>query len=1022
MNPIRETCIPRREVLKGDLEDAIFAADFGYVVANRAPAVYQDPAEFFRNTHPAAPLKKVVTTIFERLADPHEAGAAVRLSTGFGGGKTHTLIALWHLAQHITETTLGTELLPAAGRPREVVVAGIDAQKFGSTVCATHGALETHSLWGELAFQLGREAGYAAIQAMDDPLNVPHDAVVRAMLPDKPTLILLDELVIYMALLSEQAQGALLSFLSKLIAEVGARRQAVVVITDPARQPAYEKEAQALAEVTKQLAASQRLDDVLGRKMSDFDPIGNETAQVIIRRLFEGVDKDAAQVVSAEYYNAYQRVAAEYPDLLPHRATTKDYAQRIVECYPFHPRLLETAQDRLGALQDFNKSRGTLRLFARILRDVWEAPTSAGEGNFLITAGDLNWQSERIQADLLQRLNRDNFTAAVNADVVRHAGQLDSDYSVDGHRGDIHRRVATALLLESLPLTSHAALDKQELTLTVLRPSDVGHEPGEAMDRLLSMCWHTYKDDSGRRFQFRYEPNANKIIEERAESIPPEDARDAVQTVAHNYFKGHTFSLVPWPGSPRAVSDSADLKLILSENETLAQRVCDYEDDSNPEALRPRRFRNAIFGIAPTAAALDDAIQETRRRMAAEQVAKEHKRASPLRQQVDELLPALQKRARFRAVRAFNRVVFQGRPSVTLDERYLVSDDNALGSVSGQAKLKEFLDNNKYVYLPGEALDVDLLLDLLPGATPSLDHAGAYPASAVHERALASPRLRLLLNADPVRKAILKGVTQEKLLVRQPNGDVYAGDGCVTGAGGYRHRVAQVLSTLKLDSDILIAPADASCAAAWLAEDTPLDLVDDANVLVVIKAAQQKGVTPQAILDAADAGQLDYTLRDGEKHVIVNDRFQAWQAYIPQEVTAFNWDQAIHYAAQRPLRALELRATSPESADKLLACAQPFGAHTLTLSVQAGGALKEGGQVNFAVSGVKHNHPLNPLDMAKKLLRGTPDGGVFHASLTLHFDTPQDNIAAKFQQAQAQAVTGLTLNAQFGEETKNQES
>jgi len=1012
LKPIRETCIPRREVLKGDLEDAIFAADFGHVATGIAPAVYQDPAEFFRNTHPATPLKKVVTTIFERLADPREAGAAVRLSTGFGGGKTHTLIALWHLARHITETTLGTELLPAAGRPREVVVAGIDAQKFGSTICATHGPLATHSLWGELAFQLGGEAGYAAIQAMDDPLNVPHDAAVRAMLPDKPTLILLDELVIYMALLSEQAQGALLSFLSKLIAEVGARRQAVLVITDPAHQPAYEKEALALAEVTRQLEAAQRLDDVLGRKMSDFDPIGNETAQVIIRRLFEAVDGDAAQAVSAEYYNAYQRVAAEYPDLLPHHATTKEYAQRIVECYPFHPRLLETAQDRLGALQDFNKSRGTLRLFARILRDVWEegqVRCTFRSAMHLITAGDLNWQSERIQADLLQRLNRDNFTAAVNADVGRHAGQLDDAYSTDSHR-----RVATALLLESLPMTSHAALDKPELTLAVLRPGDVGHEPGEAMDRLLSVCWHTYKDDGGRRFQFRYEANANKIIEERAEAIPPEDARNEVQTVAQNYFKGHTFSLIPWPGSPRAVSDSADLKLILAESESLAQRVCDYEDDSNPEALRPRRFRNAIFGIAPTAAALADAIQETRRRMAAEQVAKEQKRASPLRQQVEEWLPILQKRARFRAVRAFNRVVFQGRPSVTLDERYLVSDENALGSVTGQAKLKELLDDNTYVYLPGEALDVDLLLDLLPGATPSLDHAGAYPASAVHERALASPRLRLMLNADPVRKAILKGVAQEKVLIRQPNGDVYTGERCVTGAGGYRHAVARTLTTLKLDSDILIAPAAAPCAAAWLAEDTLPK--PDGEGLTVSQAAQQKGVAPQAIQDALDAGQLDYALRDGAKYVVVNDKFQAWQPYVPLEARAYTWELAIQYAAKRPLQALELRATTPEAADKLLACAQPFGARALTLAVQVSGILKEGGQVNFAVNGVKHNHPLAPLDMAKKLLRGMADGGALNATLTLHFDAPQNDTAAKFQQAQAQAVTGLTLNSQFGEE------
>lgn len=145
MRPIRETCTPRPEVLKGDLEDAIFAADFGHIVEGIAATVYQDAETFFRNTHPAAPLKKVITTIFDRLAHPDDAGAVIRLSTGFGGGKTHTLIGLWHLAQQITNTTLGTELLPAAGRPKQVEVVGIDGGKF----------LQTNSLWGDLALKLG---------------------------------------------------------------------------------------------------------------------------------------------------------------------------------------------------------------------------------------------------------------------------------------------------------------------------------------------------------------------------------------------------------------------------------------------------------------------------------------------------------------------------------------------------------------------------------------------------------------------------------------------------------------------------------------------------------------------------------------------------------------------------------------------------------------------------------------------------------------------------------------------------
>ena len=345
MKPVLSACKPREEVLRGDLEDAIFAADFGHVVEGRAPAVYQKPIEFFRNTHPAAPLKKIVTTIFGRLADPKEAGAAVRLSTGFGGGKSHTLIALWHLAKNISKTTLGTDLLPAAGRPEKVAVAGLDGEKAGSEVFARHGEIETRSLWGELAFQLGGKPGYRKIKSADRPETVPDAALVRGMLPPgMPVLILVDELVSYLAKLPEAGRKSLQEFLRLLIAEVVARPQAVVVVSDPGDLIAYQQEAAALDDIWSAQEVVSGLDDVLGRKMSDFEPIKGEEAQVINRRLFEKIESKAADQASAEYLTAYKRVAKDQPDALPPEATRAAYAKRIVECYPFHPRLLETAQ------------------------------------------------------------------------------------------------------------------------------------------------------------------------------------------------------------------------------------------------------------------------------------------------------------------------------------------------------------------------------------------------------------------------------------------------------------------------------------------------------------------------------------------------------------------------------------------------------------------------------------------------------------------------------------------------------
>ncbi len=226
-------CTPRKEVLHGDLDDAIFAADFGSLIAgDRCPEVYREPAAFFENTHPAAQLKKVVEVVFGRLADPKEAGTMVRLSTGFGGGKTHTLMSLWHLAKNIKDHKLGTDLLPAAGRPKDVTVVAIDAGKAGLPVFSVHGRTQIHSLWGEIFYQLGGDAALKILGKADDPEASPAEKQIAQILPKGPVLFLLDELVIYMAKLSDRGQGNLLGFINSLAAIAAARPQTVLVVTD----------------------------------------------------------------------------------------------------------------------------------------------------------------------------------------------------------------------------------------------------------------------------------------------------------------------------------------------------------------------------------------------------------------------------------------------------------------------------------------------------------------------------------------------------------------------------------------------------------------------------------------------------------------------------------------------------------------------------------------------------------------------------------------------------------------------
>jgi hypothetical protein len=270
----------------------------------------------------------------------------------------------------------------------------------------------------------------------------------------------------------------------------------------------------------------------------------------------------------------------------------------IADSYPFHPRLLDTAKDRLGALADFQRSRGVLRLFARIIRDVWERKDDVD----LITAGEVDFSSTRIRGDLLQRLNKEQFEAAVSADVIAHASELDS-----GARG-IHSRVASALMVESLPGTSNAGLTPDDLTLAVLRPDEAGPGTGGSAgpsDRKLlgtRIRW-----TAARATQFRVEPNVRKQIEERRNRIPLADAEARVQTEAQQYFAGAGFRVRNWPEYANAVPDVAQFQLVLCDlrgqgkvhgrpTATIATRA---RQSSGASSMRWSRSRQPTQPIAP---------------------------------------------------------------------------------------------------------------------------------------------------------------------------------------------------------------------------------------------------------------------------------------------------------------------------------------------------------------------------------------------------------------------------------------
>lgn len=523
-------------------------------------------------------------------------------------------------------------------------------------------------------------------------------------------------------------------------------------------------------------------------------------------------------------------------------------------------------------------------------------------------------------------------------------------------------------------MQSNSGLDPAELTLAVLRPDEAGQEPAEALDRLVGICWHTYPMPGGRGWQFRYEPNIVKQIEERMGDIPTEDAKSRVLAEAQGYFSGPGFKLTPWPTSARQVPESAELQLVLCEDERIAKAVCAFSDDTDPGAPIPRRFQNAIVAVTTTPSGFNRALDRAQRLLAAEAIEREHRTGEAnklVRDQLQRLKPDLQRQFRIQTCRAFDRVVLAAGVVYSIDEQFQVPDEQILQRAHGQACLRKFLDSKGLLYQPGDAIDPGRFLkDILPGAIPVADKPGVYTARAIHERFLGAPGLRLIPDAAVVRQTVLKSVGEGKAVVRLADSRAYDAKGCVEGPEGKRRRVAGTLTTLPLDDSAYVTRADSEYGVLWVRED---------------EKEYKKGEIPGPPPPSS-----------------------------PARVIATTWEKLLEFSSQRPILELHLRASTPAVAGGLIGLAQPLGAESLTLSVTVGGVLKDGGTMNFAASELKPSHPTQPLRIAQTVFNALAEGATYEADLALGFGPAgRTGLESQFRALAESAPEGVAPNATF---------
>ncbi|MCL6557122.1 MAG: DUF499 domain-containing protein [Burkholderiales bacterium] len=638
LKPWREIVTPHADVASGRYQQAEFAADLWQVHLGEGSDEYREPAEFFRRTFLTESLKRLLVGAVERLSgkggDP-----VVQLQTNFGGGKTHSMLALYHLFGGSAPGELAgvDEVMAAAGvtrlpTARRVVLVGNKISP-GNPVTKPDGTV-VRTLWGELAWQLGGQKAYARIAKDDENATSPGDALRELLREHGPCLILIDEWVAYARQLHDQSDlpaGSFetqFTFAQALTESAKLAGNCLLVISLPASDTqADDVEVGGL----RGREALDRLRNVVGRVESSWRPASAEEGfEIVRRRLFEPLSGAEAfkqrDVTARAFADLYRAQAAEFPP----ECKSTDYEKRIQAAFPIHPEIFDRLYEDWSTLVKFQRTRGVLRLMAAVVHCLWEK----GDRNPLILPSTIPLDDPRVQFELTRYLS-DNWVPIIEKDVD---GPSSLPLKIDGEVPNLGklsatRRVARTIYLGSAPIAAaaHRGLEDRRVKLGCVMPGESPAVFGDALRRLAAAATYLYQD--GPRFWYATQPTVTKLAEDRAEQLkrdPDKVHAELEARVRADLKKPGDFSRVhPLPRTGADVPDDLDARLVVlppehpygKEEGNAAQLAAQAILESRGNT--PRLYRNTLVFLAADKVRLQDLDEAVRRYLAWQSILEE---------------------------------------------------------------------------------------------------------------------------------------------------------------------------------------------------------------------------------------------------------------------------------------------------------------------------------------------------------------------------------------------------------------
>ena len=553
-----DACEPRADVLQGTIRESDYAADLSQVLRGDAPVEYKDPARFFANTYPTKGLRNALRLVAARvMGRPEQIGAIFRLDTQFGGGKTHTLIALAHAMDGLHAVPQADEFLAPELWPTEKVrVAAFDGENADPANGRKLGTIRAHTPWGELAHALAGDAGYRLVEASDTSGVAPGADTLRELIGSAPALILIDELAPYLrkvSALRQQTAGEQLSaFLTSLFKAVESSPRAALVFTlalgrDGVARDAYSGENQAIASFLSEA------DSIVARKATVIDPTeDDETVKVICRRLFARVDEPKARAIVAEYKHGWDTNR----EALPVAPADDRRTEEFISGFPLHPELIDLLTHKTATLGNFQRVRGMLRLLARTVARLWkDRPADA----YAVHTHHIDLGFEPIRTEIVTRLNQPAFDPALRAEIATVDGQpaLAQQFDRSHYAGlpAYGSYVARTVFMHTLAFNDTLrGLSNEQLRYAVLGPkTDIAYID-DARKRFVADS--AYLDDRpGVPLRFLAEANLTQIIRRQETNIDPGQARNELNDTLRELFKGTNLNLVPFACGPHDVPD-----------------------------------------------------------------------------------------------------------------------------------------------------------------------------------------------------------------------------------------------------------------------------------------------------------------------------------------------------------------------------------------------------------------------------------------------------------------------------------